>query len=93
MAATEVDEKTSDIKFNIRTVHDAFSASLLEDDDVGMDNYLIAYKELYKWVETCFLKLLYVMNICHCTRYVTWEPSDNFFLLLCRGNVMEGRIA
>jgi len=51
MAATEVDDKTSDIKFNIRTVHDAFSASLLEDDDVGMDNYLIAYKELYNFFQ------------------------------------------
>jgi len=48
MAATDVQEKTGDMKFNIRAVHDAFSASLLEDDDVGMDNYLIAYKELYK---------------------------------------------
>jgi hypothetical protein len=48
MAATEVEEKTSDIKFNIRVVHDSFSASLVEDDDVGMDNYLVGYKELYK---------------------------------------------
>lgn len=51
MAAPEVDEKTSDVKFNIRVVHDAFSASLLEDDDVEMDSYLLAYKELYKWVQ------------------------------------------
>jgi hypothetical protein len=48
MAAPEVDEKTSDIKFNIRVVHDAFSACLLENDDVAMDDYLLAYKELYK---------------------------------------------
>jgi hypothetical protein len=48
MAVPEVDDKTSDAKFNIRVVHDAFSASLLEDDDVGMDDYLLAYKELYK---------------------------------------------
>jgi hypothetical protein len=48
MAAPEANGKTSDVKFNIRVVHDAFSASLLEDDDVEMDNYLLAYKELYK---------------------------------------------
>jgi hypothetical protein len=40
--------KTSDIKFNVRVVHDAFSASLVDDDDVEMDNYILAYKELYK---------------------------------------------
>jgi hypothetical protein len=48
MATSEADGKTSDVKFNVRIVHDAFSASLLEDDDVEMDNYLLAYKELYK---------------------------------------------
>ena len=83
MAATEVDEKTSDLKFNLRVVHDAFSASLLEDDDVGMDNYLIAYKELYKWVQNCFLKLLYVMNTGHCTENGTREHCDKFFLSCC----------
>jgi hypothetical protein len=48
MATSEVDGKTDNVKFNIGVVHDAFSASLLEEDDVGMDNYLLAYKELYK---------------------------------------------
>ncbi|GFG37867.1 hypothetical protein Cfor_08756 [Coptotermes formosanus] len=51
MAAPEVDEKTSDIKFNIRVVHDAFSACLLENDDVAMDDYLLAYKELYNFFQ------------------------------------------
>jgi hypothetical protein len=43
-----MEEKNSDIKFNMCAVHNAFSASLLEDDDVEMDSYLLAYKELYK---------------------------------------------
>jgi hypothetical protein len=49
MATSEMDGKNSDvIKFNVCAVHDAFSACLLEDDDVAMDSYLLAYKELYK---------------------------------------------
>jgi hypothetical protein len=43
-----MDGKTGDVKFNMCVVHDAFLASLLEDDDVEIDSYLIAYKELYK---------------------------------------------
>jgi hypothetical protein len=48
MAASEMDGKNSDVKFSMCAVHDAFSASLLEDEDVEMDRYLLAYKELYK---------------------------------------------
>lgn len=48
MATSDAVVKTTDAKFNIRVVHDTFSASLLDDDDVEMDNYLLAYKELYK---------------------------------------------
>ena len=48
MATPENEEKIADIKFNFRVVHDSFSTSLLEDDDVGMDGYLLGYKELYK---------------------------------------------
>ncbi|PNF32371.1 Ceramide-1-phosphate transfer protein [Cryptotermes secundus] len=47
MATSEMDGKNSDVKFNMCAVHDAFSACLLEDDDVEMDSYLLAYKELY----------------------------------------------
>ncbi|PSN32459.1 Ceramide-1-phosphate transfer protein [Blattella germanica] len=49
MASSEVDEKIGEVKFNFRVMHDAFAASLLEDDDVEMDNYLLAYKELYNF--------------------------------------------
>jgi hypothetical protein len=48
MAASEMDGKNGDVKFNMCAVHDAFSASLLEDDDVEIDSYLLAYKELYQ---------------------------------------------
>jgi hypothetical protein len=48
MATSEMDVKNSDVKFNMCAVHDAFSTCLLEDDDVEMDSYLLAYKELYK---------------------------------------------
>lgn len=48
MATSEMDEKNSDVKFNMCAVHDAFSACLLADDDVEIDSYLLAYKELYK---------------------------------------------
>lgn len=46
-----MDGKNGDVKFNMCAVHDAFSASLLEDDDVEIDSYLLAYKELYQWVQ------------------------------------------
>jgi hypothetical protein len=72
-------------------VHDAFSASLLEDDDVGMDDYLLAYKELYKWVYILW-KILYAMNIGDCTEYGTREHSDKFFLFLhCIWKKRHGR--
>ncbi|KAJ4439379.1 hypothetical protein ANN_07501 [Periplaneta americana] len=51
MATSEVDAKCSDMKFNVRTVHDGFSASLVEDDDVELDNYLLAYKEIYNFFQ------------------------------------------
>jgi hypothetical protein len=48
-----------------------------------MDNYLVGYKELYKWVLICFLKLLYVMNICDFTQYGTWEHWQFIFCYCC----------
>lgn len=37
------------VKFDLKVVHDKFSASLIENDDVCMNAYLCAYKELYKF--------------------------------------------
>ncbi|XP_071452996.1 ceramide-1-phosphate transfer protein-like isoform X2 [Hetaerina americana] len=37
------------VKFDLKSVHDGFSSSLLENDDVDMNFYLTAYKELYKF--------------------------------------------
>ncbi|KAJ9591157.1 hypothetical protein L9F63_002312 [Diploptera punctata] len=49
MATSEAGEKIGDIKFNFRVVHDALNTSLLEDNDVGMDDYILGYKELYNF--------------------------------------------
>ncbi|KAG8237719.1 hypothetical protein J437_LFUL017838 [Ladona fulva] len=37
------------VKFDLRVVHDKFSASLMQDDDVSMNEYIYAFKELYKF--------------------------------------------
>ncbi|XP_046387577.1 ceramide-1-phosphate transfer protein [Ischnura elegans] len=37
------------VKFDLRAVHDGFSSSLLQDDDVDINFYLAAYNELYKF--------------------------------------------
>ncbi|XP_063220407.1 ceramide-1-phosphate transfer protein [Bacillus rossius redtenbacheri] len=37
--------------FNLTHVHEAFLNALVENDDVAMDSYLIAYKELFKFFQ------------------------------------------
>jgi len=35
-------------KFSFKTLHDGFEACLEDDDDIDIDGYIRAYKELYK---------------------------------------------
>lgn len=35
-------------KFSFKTLHDGFDACMVEDDDIDVDKYIKAYKELYK---------------------------------------------
>jgi hypothetical protein len=44
--ATAIHEE--DTAFNFRTLHDGFASCLEAEDDVDLDSYLRAYKELYK---------------------------------------------
>lgn len=52
MASTQQENGISviinDDIFNLQIVHDNFSASLVDDDDVELAAYLEAYKELKK---------------------------------------------
>ena len=36
------------VPFDFRIVHDGFASALVEDEDVDLQQYLLAYKELYK---------------------------------------------
>lgn len=38
-------------KFSFKTLHDGFEACFEEDDDIDVDGYIRAYKELYKYVK------------------------------------------
>lgn len=41
-------------KFSFKTLHDGFDACMVEDDDIDVDGYIKAYKELYKYVVLVF---------------------------------------
>lgn len=41
----------AELPFDFRRVHDGFSSALLEDKDVDLQQYLLAYKELYKFFQ------------------------------------------
>ncbi|XP_066996686.1 ceramide-1-phosphate transfer protein [Anabrus simplex] len=51
MAGSSLEERPTDGFFNLEVVHDAFVKSLSVDGDVDMDNYLVAYRELYKFFQ------------------------------------------
>ncbi|KAE8747046.1 hypothetical protein FOCC_FOCC006301 [Frankliniella occidentalis] len=42
---------SAEIPFDFRLVHDGFASALVEDEDVDMEQYLLAYKELYKFFQ------------------------------------------
>ncbi|XP_059489894.1 ceramide-1-phosphate transfer protein [Neocloeon triangulifer] len=42
--------ETADVKFSIKALHDGFESCLEEEDDIHIDKYIIAYKELYKFL-------------------------------------------
>lgn len=45
------------LPFDFRLVHDGFASALVEDEDVDLQHYLTAYKELYKYVGTLCVTL------------------------------------
>lgn len=44
----DLQTESDDSVFDLKTVYKCFSACLLEDGDIHLDNYLSAYKELKK---------------------------------------------
>jgi hypothetical protein len=49
-------------KFSFKTLHDGFDACMVEDDDIDVDGYIKAYKELYKYVVLDFLYYMLIVN-------------------------------